>query len=84
MLSGCSGPWLRSRSASAPAKVAIASPKRPADSYAMASRSRAASVVPWAGPSLRVLTVITDCQYLMATSFRPLSSRLRPRRNSSG
>ena len=84
MVSGCSGPWFCSRSASAVWNTEMASADCPADSYAAASRSLATTEFACAGPSSRVLVDSMDCQYVMAAADSLLFSSDSPARNSSG
>ena len=84
MVSACSGPWFCSRSATAAWNTAMASADFPADSYAAARLSLAATASAWAGPSSRVLVATMDFQYVMAARDSLPCSSDSPARNSSG
>ena len=62
----------------------MASADFPADSYAAARLSLAATASAWPGPSSRVLVANMDFQYVMAAPDSLPRSSDRPARNSSG
>ncbi len=62
----------------------MASADFPADSYAAARRSLAATASAWAGPSSRVLVATMDFQYVMAARDSLPCSSDSPARSSSG